>query len=84
MSTPARSHEAAGLVFVEVFVDAPLDVCEARDPKGLYAKARAGELTGFTGIDDPYEPPSAPELVIAAAEVSPDAAAALVIARLET
>ena len=53
-------HEAAGLRFVEVFVDTPLDVCEARDPKGMYAKARAGEITGFTGIDDPYEPPRAP------------------------
>ncbi|MEX1007295.1 MAG: adenylyl-sulfate kinase [Acidimicrobiia bacterium] len=77
-------HEAAGLVFLEVFVDAPLDVCEARDPKGLYAKARAGELTGFTGIDDPYEPPAAPDVVIAADVVPPDAAAALVIARLDT
>ena len=76
-------HEAAGLVFLEVFVDAPLDVCEARDPKGLYAKARSGELTGFTGIDDPYEPPASPELVIAAAKVSPESAAAQVIARLE-
>jgi bifunctional enzyme CysN/CysC len=76
-------HEAAGLVFLEVFVDAPLDVCEARDPKGLYAKARAGELTGFTGIDDPYEPPAAPDLVIAADVVPPDAAAEQVIARLD-
>jgi bifunctional enzyme CysN/CysC len=76
-------HEAAGLEFLEVFVDAPLDVCEARDPKGLYAKARAGELTGFTGIDDPYEPPSAPDLVIPAAEVPPDAAAEQVIALLD-
>jgi bifunctional enzyme CysN/CysC len=75
-------HEAAGLEFLEVFVDAPLDVCEARDPKGLYAKARAGELTGFTGVDDPYEPPAAPDLVIAAAEVPPDTAAAAVIALL--
>jgi bifunctional enzyme CysN/CysC len=75
-------HEAAGLEFLEVFVDAPLDVCEARDPKGLYAKARAGELTGFTGIDDPYEPPESPDLVIAAAEVPPDAAAEQVIALL--
>jgi bifunctional enzyme CysN/CysC len=75
-------HEAAGLEFLEVFVDAPLDVCEARDPKGLYAKARAGELTGFTGIDDPYEPPSAPDLVIAAADVPPAAAAEQVIALL--
>jgi bifunctional enzyme CysN/CysC len=59
-----RLHEAAGLTFLEVFVDAPLEVCESRDPKGLYAKARAGELTGFTGIDDPYEAPSSPELVV--------------------
>jgi adenylyl-sulfate kinase len=71
-------HEAAGLEFVEVFVDTPLAVCEQRDPKGLYRKARAGELTGFTGIDDPYEPPLAPELVLAAGEVSPaDGAAAV-------
>jgi adenylylsulfate kinase len=48
--------------FVEVFVNAPLEVCEERDVKGLYRKARAGELRGFTGIDDPYEPPLAPEL----------------------
>ena len=47
------AHEAAGLRFVEVFVDTPLELCERRDPKGLYAKARAGELTGMTGIDDP-------------------------------
>ena len=49
--------------FVEVFADAPLDVCEGRDVKGLYAKARAGEIKGFTGVDDPYEPPSGPEVV---------------------
>ena len=53
--------------FIEVFVDAPLEVCEARDPKGLYAKARAGEIKGFTGIDDPYEPPEKPEMVLDAA-----------------
>lgn len=57
-------HGVAGLAFVEVFVDTPIEVCEARDPKGLYAKARAGEISGFTGIDDPYEPPLRPELVI--------------------
>ncbi len=51
-----------GDMFVEVFVDVPLEVCEARDPKGLYAKARAGELRNFTGIDSPYEPPRSPEL----------------------
>lgn len=50
--------------FVEVFVDAPLEVCEQRDPKGLYKKARAGEIQGFTGIDDPYEPPNRAEVVL--------------------
>ena len=70
---------AAGLPFVEVFVDTPIEVCEQRDPKGLYAKARAGELTGFTGIDDPYEAPSAPELVLAGGAVAAiDAAHAVV------
>jgi len=58
------AHEAAGLPFLEVFVDTPLDVCEARDPKGMYAKARAGEIRGFTGVDDPYETPRAPDLVL--------------------
>ncbi len=60
-----RAHEEAGLRFVEVFVDTPLALCEERDPKGLYAKARAGALVGFTGIDDPYEPPVVPELQLA-------------------
>ena len=50
--------------FVEVFVDTPLEVCEQRDSKGMYAKARAGEIVGFTGIDDPYEPPSSPEITL--------------------
>jgi adenylylsulfate kinase len=48
--------------FLEVFVNAPLEVCERRDPKGLYKRARAGEFPGFTGIDDPYEPPLSPEV----------------------
>jgi bifunctional enzyme CysN/CysC len=56
-----RLHDEAGLPFVEVFVDTPLELCEQRDPKGLYARARAGEITGMTGIDDPYEAPSTPE-----------------------
>lgn len=56
------AHERSGLRFVEVFVDTPLEVCENRDPKGLYKKARAGEIQGFTGIDDPYEAPPTPEL----------------------
>jgi bifunctional enzyme CysN/CysC len=58
------SHEAAGLPFVEVFMDIPLDVCTARDPKGMYQRAMAGEISGFTGIDDPYEPPERPEVVL--------------------
>ena len=55
-------HRAAGIPFAEVFVDTPLELCEQRDPKGMYAKARAGEIKNFTGIDDPYEAPAAPEL----------------------
>jgi adenylyl-sulfate kinase len=57
-------HSCDGLPFVEVFVDTPLETCIARDPKGLYARARAGELQGLTGIDDPYEPPAGPDLRI--------------------
>ena len=53
-----------GEQFIEVFVDTPLEVCEARDTKGLYAKARRGELTGFTGINDPYETPTAAEITL--------------------
>jgi len=58
------AHDAADLAFFEVYVATPLAVCEARDPKGLYARARAGALTGMTGVDDPYEPPESPELVL--------------------
>jgi adenylylsulfate kinase len=68
--------------FIEVFVDTPIAVCEARDPKGLYKKARAGELKGFTGIDDPYEAPVSPELVLFAAEKTPEQLADEVIAYL--
>ena len=60
--------------FVEVFVDAPIEVCEARDVKGLYAKARRGDIPDFTGIDSPYEPPENPELRINTVELSPDEA----------
>ncbi|KWW99995.1 Adenylyl-sulfate kinase [Carbonactinospora thermoautotrophica] len=59
-------HEEAGVPFVEVHVATPVEVCAERDVKGLYAKARAGEITGMTGVDDPYEPPEAPELRIPA------------------
>ena len=69
--------------FVEVFVDAPIEVCEARDPKGLYKKARAGELKGFTGIDDPYETPAKPELVLDAAQKSAETLADEVLAYLK-
>lgn len=68
-------HAAAQLRFVEVFVDTPLDECERRDPKGLYAKARAGELKGMTGIDDPYEAPLEPELRLTPSDGSPEAMA---------
>ena len=61
-------HEAAGLPFLEVFVNTPIEVCESRDPKGLYKKARAGEIKGFTGIDDPYEAPESPEIELKTAE----------------
>jgi adenylylsulfate kinase len=57
--------------FIEVFVDTPLSVCEARDPKGLYKKARAGEIKNMTGIDDPYEPPDRPELTLAGDSAPP-------------
>jgi len=68
--------------FIEVFVDTPIEVCESRDPKGLYKKARAGEIKGFTGIDDPYEAPESPELVLLAAEKTPDVLAEEVLAYL--
>ena len=59
-----KIHEDAGLTFLEVYVSCPLEEAEKRDPKGLYKKARAGEIKGFTGIDDPYEAPEHPELEI--------------------
>ena len=69
--------------FVEVFVDTPIEVCEARDPKGLYKKARAGEISGFTGIDAPYEAPQAPEVRLDTETLGVDEAAARVVACLE-
>jgi adenylylsulfate kinase len=70
--------------FIEIFVDAPLEVCEARDPKGLYKKARAGELTNFTGIHDAYEPPENPELRLDAANHTPEVLAGQVMSILQT
>ncbi len=63
-------HDTGGMDFIEVFVDVPLEVAEDRDPKGLYKKARAGEIKGFTGIDDPYEAPNEPEIVLNSHEMS--------------
>lgn len=69
--------------FVEVFVDAPLEVCAERDVKGLYKKAFSGEIQGFTGVSDPYEPPNAPDLVLKTEEESPEESARKVVEKLE-
>lgn len=69
--------------FIEIHVATPLDECERRDPKGLYARARSGEISNFTGIDDPYEAPENPELVIATSGVTIDEAAAMVLKLLQ-
>ena len=74
-----RIHQDADLEFAEIFIDTPLEVCESRDPKHLYAKARRGELKGFTGVDDPYEAPPSPELVVKTAEYRPDEVVAQMI-----
>lgn len=73
---------AAGIPFVEVFVDTPIEECERRDPKGLYAKARRGEIRGFTGIDDPYEAPLSPEIRLSESDGDPDEQASLIEALL--
>lgn len=65
-----KLHEAGGMDFIEVYVDVPLAEAEKRDPKGLYKKARAGEIKNFTGISDPYEAPENPELVLPSHELS--------------
>jgi bifunctional enzyme CysN/CysC len=65
--------------FIEIFVDTPLEVCEQRDPKGLYKKARRGQLQNFTGLDSPYEPPSNPELTLNAHSDSAEALADRII-----
>jgi adenylylsulfate kinase len=76
-------HVAGKLPFIEVFVNTPIETCETRDPKGLYKKARAGELKNFTGIDDPYEAPSAPEVTLDLTNVSPQEATVQLIKYLE-
>ena len=72
-------HESAHLRFVEVYVDIPLAVAEERDPKGLYKKARKGEIKGFTGLDAPYEAPVSPEIHIRNDLVSVDEAVASIV-----
>ena len=69
--------------FVEIYVNTPLEVCERRDVKGLYRRARAGEIREMTGIDDPYEPPEHPEIVVDAVRLSPAESADYVLAELE-
>jgi bifunctional enzyme CysN/CysC len=87
--SPFRAERAAARKlfepgeFFEIFIDAPLAVAERRDPKGLYRKARRGEIRNFTGIDSPYEPPERPELTINTANVKPAAAAENVLALLQ-
>ena len=69
--------------FIEVFVDTPIGVCEQRDSKGLYAKARRGELKGFTGVDDPYEPPLHSEVTLDTVNETPEQCAQRIIAHLQ-
>lgn len=69
--------------FVEIYVDAPLEVCARRDPKGLYARAFAGKIENFTGVSDPYEPPWDPEITLRTAEETPTESATKVLAYLD-
>jgi bifunctional enzyme CysN/CysC len=80
---PRRLHEAAELPFIEVHVDTSVEECAKRDPKGLYAKARAGEIKGFTGVDAPYEAPDDPEIRLDTAEVDISAAVEQILRALE-
>ncbi len=77
-------HADAGLPFLEVYVAAPLAVCEQRDPKGLYKKARAGEISDFTGISAPYEAPTQPELTLDSSTLSPSESATEVVRLLQS
>jgi bifunctional enzyme CysN/CysC len=69
--------------FIEVFVDTPIEVCMARDPKGLYEKAKAGAIKHFTGIDSPYEPPEHAEIIVKTVEADPVAHAASIVRYLQ-
>ncbi len=76
-------HVEAKVPFIEIHLATPIETCEQRDPKGLYKKARAGQLKGFTGIDDPYEAPLQPEITIDATSTSPQEAALQLMNYLE-
>ena len=75
-------HEEVDLPFIEIFANTPIEVCEQRDPKGLYRRARAGEVKFFTGIDDPYEAPVEPEVELRPDRMSPPECATAIIAEL--
>ena len=75
-------HTDAGIDFIEVFMKTPLTECERRDPRGLYARARSGEVHGLTGVDDPYEVPNDPDVVLETLEISVAEAAAAVMEAL--
>jgi adenylylsulfate kinase len=83
MEAREQVRHRIGEDFIEIFVDAPLEVCAERDVKGLYRKAFAGEIAQFTGVSDPYEPPAAPELHIKTNEEEPHESARRVVAKLE-
>src|SRR2546429_6573835 len=82
--TVRQLHVDGQLPFIEIHCATPIETCEQRDPKGLYKKARAGQLKGFTGIDDPYEPPPQPELTLDATTVSPQEATVQLVNYLES
>jgi bifunctional enzyme CysN/CysC len=74
---------AAPAAFLEIFIDTPLEECIRRDPKGLYAKARAGRIANFTGLDSPYEPPENPELRLMTADAGPEILAERILDELK-
>jgi sulfate adenylyltransferase len=84
----ATRNECRSLIgsdrFIEVYVNTPLEVCESRDRKGMYARARAGQITNFTGIDDPYEVPTNPEIILDTVQSSPEANADRILSDLIT
>lgn len=78
-----KIHQDANLKFLECFINTPIELCESRDPKGLYKKARAGEIKNFTGIDDPYETPTNPEINLKTANQTPEQSAQKLIEHLQ-